>query len=186
MTSAATISPCGKYRSWLSRGDDDTVGTMVFIMLNPSTADAEQDDPTIRRCLGFMRRERLTGLVVVNLFTGRATKPVDLWRLDDPVGPDADDALDRALKSVENPETLKQFFPDRAPGHVVCAWSAVPSGAPEWFREMHRDRVETVLDRAFKKDRPIWALGLTDAGAPRHPLYLRGDAPLIPFIRGHS
>ena len=77
-TSSAVLSECGLYRYRLDRrwADGPTCG---FIMLNPSTADAEVDDPTIRRCIGFAKREACGALIVVNIYPLRATKPADLW-----------------------------------------------------------------------------------------------------------
>ena len=63
----ATLSPCGRYRYRLTRRWGDG-GAVAFVMLNPSTADAEKDDPTIRRCIGFAREWRFGRLIVVNLF----------------------------------------------------------------------------------------------------------------------
>ncbi len=76
------------YRYTLSRTWDTLtgVGTVVFVMLNPSTADEHVDDPTIRRCISFAKAAGFAGLYVVNLFAWRATKPADLWAADDPVG----------------------------------------------------------------------------------------------------
>lgn len=167
------------YRPWLERGPGN-IGTMVFVMLNPSTADEKEDDPTIRRCLGFMRREGLDRLVVANLFTRRATNPHHLIHSDDPVGPEANDALDRAIQSVEDPAVLKAHFPDAHPGTLVCAWGAF-NGAPDWFLELRRMQVARVVDTAEKLHRPLWCLGTTKDGSPRHPLYVAADAPLVRY-----
>lgn len=173
----ADISPCGKYRSWLMRETGMPTGTCVFIMLNPSTADAVQDDPTIRRCMAFARRERLGRMIVVNLFTGRATKPRDLWSMDNPEGDDANDALRRAKSCVKHPADSQAWDEER--DRVIAAWGAHPGG-PEWFRNMYQDRVDTVLS-IFDSPPRLRCLGLTSKGAPRHPLYLRADAELIPY-----
>lgn len=146
----------------------------MFVMLNPSTADASTDDPTIRRCRGFARREGASRLVVVNLFTERATKPSSLFVSADPVGPDADEALRRAMALVDV----------SAGDLVVCAWGAAPAGAPPGFRALHRERAGHVMGLAEAMGVPLKALGLTSGGQPRHPLYVRGDAPLLPFGRG--
>src|SRR5438045_3510538 len=85
---AAAISACGRYRWWLRRswhqGGNGRV--LCFIMLNPSTADARTDDPTIRRCMGFARSWGFSTLDVRNLFAWRATEPTELLRTDDPIG----------------------------------------------------------------------------------------------------
>jgi len=149
---AAVFSPCRLYRYRLTRrwGDGPTC---AFIMLNPSTADEFQDDPTIRRCIGFARREGCGGLVIGNIFAFRAADPADMKAAPDPVGPENDRHLIQIMVETDGP--------------AVAAWGA--HGA--------------FLDRAAHvrrlTDVPLLCLGLTKAGAPRHPLYIRGDAPLI-------
>lgn len=146
----ASISECGEYRYRLSRIWDERKKPLVFLMLNPSTADAMTDDPTIRRCMGFARRERAGGLVVVNLYGLRATNPKRLWDHTDPIGPTNDRHLVRAASE----------------GKLVCAWGGnAPSNRVAYVRAL--------------LDRHRWScLGTTQAGAPRHPLYIRSDQPL--------
>lgn len=161
----ATISADGLYRYTLSRTWDwnGPVWSLAFIMLNPSTADAELDDPTIRRCMGFARTFGYGGLVVVNLYAFRATKPADLWRAADPVGP-------------ENDEYLAALLADRAAHGVptIAAWGA----------HAKPDRVRQVLDMPGAER--LVCLGHTKHGAPRHPLYLRGDSQMRPLTGGAS
>lgn len=88
--SSAEISPCGQYRYKLMRSILQVVGwdkPALFIMLNPSTADADIDDPTVRRCIGFAKREMCSSLTVVNLYALRATDPRQLMKHQNPVGP---------------------------------------------------------------------------------------------------
>lgn len=156
-SSGAVLSECGTYRYRLSRRWAEGP-TCLFIMLNPSTADAEEDDPTIRRCMGFAKREGGGGLEVINLFTLRATDPADLSRHPYPHGPEA---VRHAVEAVT-----------AAKGPVICAWGADPaaqSAAPDMLN----------LVRAAGHQ-PL-CLGMTKAGAPRHPLYLRADAALAPY-----
>src|SRR5580765_5070589 len=102
MIGGATISPDGKYRYLLSREyEDGMFGTVLFVMLNPSTADATKDDATIRRCVGFTKRWGYSTLEVVNLFAFRATHPRDLWKADDPVGPDNDVTISDAVRRAQ-------------------------------------------------------------------------------------
>jgi hypothetical protein len=159
----AVISECGLYRPWLQRRGLG-LGRAVFVMLNPSTADASVDDPTIRRCRGFAHREGCATFAVINLFTGRSPKPSALWAMDDPVGPNADDALDAVARSDADP--------------VICAWGACPSGSPPWFRELRLQRIATVIERI---PAALLCLGTTSDGSPRHPLYVRADQPLSGF-----
>lgn len=155
MESDAIISGCGQYRHSLTRkwGPGPTC---VFIMLNPSTADAVEDDPTIRRCIGFAQREGCGSLEVVNLFGFRATSPADLKRAADPVGRWNDQYLYAAVKFATGP--------------VIAAWGA--HGA--WMDQSRKVR-------QMLRTKPLKCLGLTKAGEPKHPLYLPGDAPLINF-----
>lgn len=151
----AVLSDDGRYRYALSRTWEPGVWSLAFIMLNPSTADAEIDDPTIRRCMGFARSFGYGGITVVNLYAYRATQPLDLWRAEDPVGP-------------ENDAYLRAILADRQEHGVpvVAAWGA--NAKP--------DRVAEVL--AMPGAARLSALGVTKGGAPRHPLYLRGDSHL--------
>lgn len=153
---SAAISDCGQYRYKLTREANDqfaTRGPALFIMLNPSTADAALDDPTIRRCKGFALSWDCSALVVANLYALRATNPDDLWKHADPVGPDNNQYLAALIREHET---------------IVCAWGA--NAKPE--------RVEQVRKMFRDNNRPM-CLGTTKAGAPRHPLYVRGDQPLI-------
>jgi hypothetical protein len=163
---SARVSPDGAYRYTLVRrwsfGMAEYRPPAQFIMLNPSTADAELDDPTIRRCVGFARALAAGGIVVVNLYAYRATKPADLFRAADPVGPEADDYL----RHVARRAVL-----DDAP--LIAAWGA--NAKP--------DRIAQALDvieHAGARDR-LTALGVTAAGAPRHPLYLPAAARPTPW-----
>ena len=157
---AADISPCQTYRYSLTRRwvADPHARVLTFVMLNPSTADADTDDPTIRRCIGFARREGFGRLRVVNLFAYRATNPKALLTCLDPVGPENDEYLDSARISTSV-----------APKILVAAWGV--NAQPE--------RVRRVLDVCYGAD---WrCLGTTKDGHPRHPLYVKGDQPLIPY-----
>lgn len=152
---SAIISPCRLYRYDLGRRWG--IGkTCTFIMLNPSTADADIDDPTIRRCLGFARREDCRALRVVNLFAYRANDPADLiYGGDNPIGPDNLSYLYDAIIEADGP--------------LIAAWGAW-RGAQD---------PGGLLARLFPG--LLQCLGQTKSGAPRHPLYVRADAPLIPW-----
>jgi len=93
----AVISPCGLYRYSLTRTWSAAL-PLPFVMLNPSTADADIDDPTIRRCMAFARREHAGGIIVANVFAYRATSPADLWKATDPFGPWNDDTLETVAR----------------------------------------------------------------------------------------
>lgn len=159
---SAFISECGAYRYWLKREwprDGVEAGLLAFVMLNPSTADAELDDPTIRRCVSFAKREGREGVVVVNLYAGRATEPDDLFKMKDPEGPGN---LNQWMSWLRHERVT-----------VVCAWGA-DSRARIQARKFKRFAAEHNIE--------LWRLGdLTKDGSPRHPLYLRADTPLLQF-----
>lgn len=156
MLTDAYISEDGIYRYNLVRdwGDDQDLA-MLFVMLNPSTADAVVDDPTIRRCIGFAEREGCGYMEVVNLFAFRATEPADMKVASDPIGPENNAVIRAALTDADI---------------VVCAW-----GAHGGFL----DRDTEVIDIILSSGHTPYALGLTKDGKPRHPLYLKKDAPLV-------
>ncbi|HEX7157012.1 MAG TPA: DUF1643 domain-containing protein [Burkholderiaceae bacterium] len=144
---AARVSRCGRYRYalWRRWADGPQV---LFVMLNPSTADAKADDPTIRRCVDFARRWGFGSIAVGNLFAFRTPSPRALRRAVAPVGPRNDAWLARmARESVQ----------------IVAAWGNDGS----WL-----DR-----DRAVRRLLPeLHALAFTKSGQPRHPLYLPAAA----------
>lgn len=152
---SAIISDCGRYRYRLSRLWADGQ-TLAIVMLNPSTADAEQDDPTIRRCVGFARREGFGGIVVVNLFAYRATKPSALWSAPDAdrIGPENDEHISAACKSASR---------------VLLAWGSHGERCPGRALEVHV--------RAAANCRDTVCLGRTKDRHPRHPLMVRADQP---------
>ena len=153
----AVISDCGLFRYWLSRSGENLLSRYtfpaVFVMLNPSVADASQDDPTVRRGCGFAANWGYNGLIVVNLYAFRATNPKDLWNCDDPVGPENDEWLERVCSLHES---------------VVCAWG----------NNARQDRVGKFKAIAKKTGTRLLCLGTTKSGAPRHPLYIKADQPL--------
>ncbi len=154
--SGAKISDCGLYRYRLWRTWDEDKPPLVFVMLNPSTADADKDDPTIRRCMGFARRLGHGGIVVCNLFAYRATAPEVLSTVADPVGPMNDEEIVVACMARR----------------VVAAWGAEPFA---------RKRAADVTRRLKDAGVALYCLGVTKEGCPRHPLYVKGDALLIPL-----
>lgn len=141
MIRTAEIDPTGKYRYRLTREWDDSKPSVLWIMLNPSTADALVDDPTIRRCIGFARSWGYGGIVACNLFALRATDPRELKTHPDPVGPDNDRFLD-----IEYAITAR----------AIAAWG-IHGG----------ERAKDVLKRLHH----LQCLGITKHGHPKHPLY---------------
>ena len=130
---------------------------LTFLMLNPSTAGATEDDPTLRRCAGFARREGYAAVALVNLFALIAVSPRDLRCHPDPVGP-------------RNDEFIRGHC--RPGWTVVAAWGA--HGA------LSR-RAAVVTADLLARGVNLCCLGTTKAGEPRHPLYLPAATPLMPF-----
>lgn len=156
--STASFSPCRTYRYTLTRWWNLEAPPAVFVMLNPSTADAFTDDPTIRRVVGFAKSWDCGGLIVVNAFALRSPHPSALRTHPAPIGARNDEAILRAVAATTGP--------------VVVAWGAHAG----WNG---RDVVVTALLRAAGV-KPV-CLGLTKTGQPRHPLYVRSDTPLVPY-----
>lgn len=155
MTKYARISEDGLYRYSLGRRWSGAGPVAQFIMLNPSTADAVEDDRTIRRCMGFARGWGLAGIQVLNLYAYRATKPADLWLAADPVGPLNDAYLRTAGERDDTP--------------IIAAWGA----------NARLDRVTHVLRMLAGKR--IECLEVTKSGAPGHPLYLPSNSQRMLF-----
>jgi len=101
--SGAVFSPCDRYRYVLWRTWKPHIPSVVFIGLNPSTADAQRNDPTIRRCIGFAQTWGYGGIIIANLFSYRATQPNTLRQVSDPVGPDTDQWLQWICQKVSAP-----------------------------------------------------------------------------------
>lgn len=155
-TSGATFSACKSYRYRLWRTWDAAKPPLVFCMLNPSTADAEADDPTVSRCKERARRMGAGGLVVVNLFALRSTDPKALYQHADPVGPDNDSAILDAASQ----------------GDLVCAWGN--------HGKLY-GRAAKVLALLRAAGLPALALRVSKEGHPSHPLYLPYELQPQPF-----
>lgn len=153
----AIISDCGKFRFrlWRRWGDGKP---LLFVMLNPSTADAEVDDRTIRRCVRFAKAHDFQALEVVNLFAYRATDPKDLKRAGYPVGHGNDDVLVEATRDA---------------GAVCLAWGANVAG-------LDRPKVVLTMLRRVRDD--LQCLRVTRRGHPAHPLMLPSSCRLQPFL----
>lgn len=151
---SAILSADERYRYRLTRAVTVTNRPVVWVMLNPSTADATTDDPTIRRVLGFSQAWACGPIHVVNLYAYRATNPDDLLAADDPVGPDNDEHVHVVLGIAEV---------------VVAAWGAKIAQAPRGH-----ERASAVLGTAEALGKPVYCLGTTIDGYPRHPLYVPG------------
>lgn len=155
--SAAVISPDGLYRyELIRRWSNDPM--IEFIMLNPSTADGQQDDPTIRRCISFATRWGYGAIVVRNLYAYRATDPLELVNVEDPVGPQNRAYLGNAIGLC-----------------TIAAWGANPAAVGWWNGYPFGWQPSAI------KRKQLLCLGVTSSGAPRHPLYVRGDTTPVPW-----
>lgn len=147
----AVFSGCRRYRPLLWRRWE-CGPTITFIGLNPSSADERSDDPTIRRCMGYARDWGYGTLLMVNLFDARATLPSDLRRQRAPLSRAGERHLDAACR-----------YSDR----VIAAWGN---------HGRHLDRASMVRRKLDLLGVDMQCFGLTGAGEPRHPLYLRREA----------
>jgi hypothetical protein len=159
--SGAIFSPCEGYRGLLWRSWDRQKPMLGCIWLNPSTATAEINDPTVTRGINRARAMGYGGLMVGNIFTLRATDPHELRLVDDPIGPAADKHLLQLCGECEM---------------VICGWGfhgVLPgrSGRP---------RSDEVVDLLVGAGHALHALRLTVMGQPGHPLYL--PSSLEPFL----
>lgn len=152
---SARFSTDGKHRLDLTRtwGDGKRV---AFVMLNPSIANEERLDPTLRKCMGFAKRWDFGGMVIGNLYTLVSTYPEQVPKHSEPNHPDADEALLEIAVAVDK---------------IVVAWGTQP-----WLAA--RAHEVTKLLAGFK---PLWCLGTTQDGWPRHPLYRSYEADLQLF-----
>ena len=138
----------GNYRYLLWREWDSSSKTVSFIMLNPSRADAQTNDPTITRCINFALSWGYGRLEVVNLFAYRTSKPSLLKQAAEPIGKDNDRYI---LESVEKSD------------RVILAW-----GNHGLWRKQDIYTLELL-----KNHNHLYSLGITKRGCPRHALYLR-------------
>ncbi len=157
----AQLSPCGQYRLRLTRAWAPAGTQVCFIGLNPSTADATQDDPTLRRCIGFAKAWGHGSLVLINLFARRTPSPTALWKMaragEDIVGPLDDAALiDIAAQAQQ----------------VVACWGAAKAARP---------RGRALVQSLKRAGVFVHAIARTKGGDPRHPLYLRKELTPLPY-----
>ncbi|NOT64672.1 MAG: DUF1643 domain-containing protein [Methylotenera sp.] len=160
--SVAHFSDCEKFRYWLRRDWDLALPAISFLMLNPSTADEMQNDPTIERC---QRRAIAMGygsMIIVNLFPFRMTDSRLLNTVNDLLGdlPEADNCILRAVEISEQ---------------TVCGWGKHPLAAP---------RAKAILQKliAANLQHKVMCLQLNADNSPQHPLYIAYSKQPIPFI----
>jgi len=160
--SAVGFSPCRRWRTWLERRwDDRPIGSghhAAFIGMNPSTADETADDPTVQGCMARARAWGYGAAVMLNAFAYRATDKQRLLETDDPIGRGNDADILRLCAAA---------------GVVVVAW-----GQPPRPLRGRGPALAAMLRAAGIQPR---CFAINADGSPKHPLYIRRDAPLIIF-----
>jgi hypothetical protein len=151
MKKGATLSNCEKYRYKLWRIWDESKPSVMFMMCNPSTADAQIDDPTIRRCIGFAESWGFGGLYVGNLFAFRSKNPKDLLNTAHPVG-------------EYNAQHIYQMLEKCS--MIVTAWG----NAKIVYKIVKKNPNYKPLNGI-----KAYYIDLSKDGTPKHPLYLKGD-----------
>lgn len=146
--SLARYSDCERFRYILRRIWDNTGKRVNFVMLNPSTATEVQNDPTVERCERRARALGFGSFMVTNIFAYRATDPRDMRAQSDPIGKDNDAAILQAADWADQ---------------IVCAWG---------IHGAHLKRGAKVAALLHAQSKPLYHLGLSQAGHPKHPLYL--------------
>lgn len=160
---SAIISPCGLYRYRLERRISAAPRVAAFIMVNPSTADAKQNDATIRKVIGFAERNGVGRVIVGNKFAFRATDIKALRTAPDPVGPDNDRHLEEIMRDANL--------------HIV-AWGPLA----KLPRDL-RSRWQEVIRIAERVGCRLMCLGTAQDQHPRHPLMLSYEATLSDWVR---
>ena len=159
LDSGATFGgPDTCYRYNLRRVWNPDLARVCWIMLNPSTADASADDPTIRRCMKFAQTWGYGGITVVNLFALRATKPEEFRRHPSPIG-------------TRNDEFILRETTRASSDLIVAAWGELG----KW--QGRDEQVKRLLAGKL-----VRCIGRTFAGIPRHPLYVKGDTQPQAFM----
>lgn len=159
----AVLSPCERYRYSLTRTWDTARSRVAWVLLNPSTADADVDDMTVTKCIGFAQQWGYGSIEIVNLFALRATQPAELRTAVPPQGPSNDEHL-RAALAYGCP--------------VIVGWgAAIENVRPP----MRLSAVRAFLDVVDELRRPLDCIGTTKAGHPRHPSRTGYDAALQVF-----
>ena len=160
MRSDAYLSPDRVFRYWLLRVWDEALPLYCVIGANPSTADETEDDPTIRKVIGFGRSLGYGGALMLNVGAFRATDPKDWKAASDPFGPE---------NTVDH---LQRYIDQYSPALVVAAW-----GKPVMSSERGKIRASVIKRKILGMK--CW--GMNADWSPRHPLMLSYSTPLKPF-----
>lgn len=150
-----SIDEKNRYQLWRNWGCVTSPNKMIFIGLNPSTADESENDPTIRRCIEFAKREHCDGMVMLNMFSYRSTDPNELLKIKD-----------LAYNDTLNYLFLYRFMKNHS---CVACWGS--------------HKIIKIVKR-FPEGLPLRCFGTNKDGNPKHPLYLRADTKLVPYYFG--
>jgi hypothetical protein len=191
----AVLSDDGDHRYWLHRHAPDRLldqvyGRALFVMLNPSTADAAADDMTIRKCLGFSRALGATRAGVVNLFSRRSTDPTALRHVVERNGPEADEWVVAGLKWLRDGPGAKGN-PSLIFAYGSPPWSGAGMSNPTMASVLLQDqagRIAFVAREAAALGLAPMALGITADGWPRHPSrygYAEANSNMQPVPAAH-
>lgn len=159
--SGAVFAEDRTHRLYLWRRWDSNAPFVMFIGLNPSTADEIHDDPTIRRCAGFAKRWGYGGLVMCNAYTLISTDP---------------HALNTGEPLTREAHLAMRVLRDQC-AEAVAAWGALIIQVRTY---------ENRVDRILQDLSPLTCLGITKDGHPRHPLYLPYTSVRQPYVMRQS
>ncbi|MBE7382590.1 MAG: DUF1643 domain-containing protein [Leptolyngbya sp. SIO1E4] len=159
---SAQFDRTGQYRYRLDRWWNGAQPAIALIMLNPSRADHQRDDPTLRRCIGLAQQWQYGSLIVVNLFAYCTPFPKDLKTVGDPVGAENDAAILQACQQAPQ---------------ILLAWG---NGGSLYQRDLR------VLELLTPYRDRLYCLGINRTGQPRHPLYIPRQAQLHSWVGGLS
>lgn len=159
----ASFDRTSRYRYTLGRHWNDALPRLAMCLLNPSTADHRQDDPTIRRCINFACDWGFGSLEIINIFAYRSTDPANLYQLTDPIGPRNNAAISRAIARANA---------------IVLAWGT-------HGQHLNRGKYieQHITTQANHHNIPVSIFARTKRGQPKHPLYLAASSKLITLQR---
>lgn len=165
-TSGAVFSACNLYRYKLWREWCSDLEPMVWCCQNPSTADENDDDPSVRKMMGFARANGCGGIVLYNIFAYRATDERELFKVADPIGPESLSHFDGLLKYLRETPKAK----------LVVGWGNQLVTKRHSLMRMAYRNIGLKLAGAG-----ALCLGTTKSGDPKHPLFVPYSQPLIPW-----
>jgi len=159
---SAIISECGLFRYRLERDIQPALHVVAYFGINPSTADADLDDATVRKWRGFSQRNDFARFIVGNVFAFRATNVARLASADDPIGPGNMAALCGIIRDADV---------------LVPCWGSRAKLPPSLHMQL--GRVQSLI---LSSGKPVRIFGLTKTGDPMHPLMLGYNTPLIEWV----